>query len=147
MIVFSIWNHQSRVTSLRVRTPAFSSTQRLLKYGMLGIMGKQSNQFATDRVKRRTERLFLKFCESESPTTVGFQPICFKFYRGAGTPFNMVFVCFCQFERFLQSKDKPQCGIFSSKSNVQTPTCFKPVGRQRNTPIHLVAQDNIYYPK
>ena len=135
------------MTSLCVRAPAFSSTQRLLTYGMLGIMEKQSSQFATDRVKRRTERLFLKFCESESPTAVEFQPICFKFYRGAGTPFKMVFVCFCQFERFLQSKDKPQCGIFSSKPNAQTPTRLKSVGRQRNTPIHLVAQDSVYYPK
>lgn len=142
-----IHNHHSRVTflSLFVGASALSCTQgyvRPLKCGMLWIMGEQSNQFATDGQKRRTEPAFeVASFVAESPAAVGLQPVCFKFYRSSRSyKFDTVFIFFCQFERILQSKDKPCGGIFISKPSAQTPTCLKWVGRQRDPPVRATAQ-------
>lgn len=124
---------------------------RPLECGMRWILGEQSNQFATDRVNREQSDGFWSFllCESETPAAVGFQPICFKFWRRSrNSSFDTMLIFFSvNLRGFCRAKINLGMAFSSLSPNAQTSFCFKLVGRQRNPPRWAIAQDNIYIQK
>lgn len=122
---------------------------RPLECGMRWLLGEQSNQFATDRVKREQSDDFWSFlCESESPAAVGFQPICSKFWRRSrNSNFDTMLLFSVSLREFCRAEINLGLAFSSLSPNAHTSLCFALAGRQRNPPRWAIAQDNIYHPE
>lgn len=120
-------------------SPAHKGCVSPLECGMLWITGKPSNQFASDWVKR-TERPLLKLslCGSESPTAVGFQHVCFKFYRGARIP--SLILCLSSSASLRDSyraKTNLSTAFSALSQKLQTPTFLKLVDKETHLYVQL----------